>query len=52
MIVSSYFKTAIEEESFSEFWAKIEADYMKYKSRVKINFPGKLKGSLDRKSTN
>ena len=34
----------MHEESFSDFWAKVEDDYMKYKSRKAVNFPDELKG--------
>ena len=44
LYVTSYFKSEMKEDSFDEFWSKVEADYMKYKGRQTVNFPDDLKG--------
>ena len=44
LYVTSYFKSQMNEESFADFWAKVEADYMKYKARKAVHFPEELKG--------
>ena len=45
LIVTSYFKSKMEESTFADFWTKVEADYMKYKSRAHhVNFPEEFKG--------
>ena len=44
LYVTSYFKSKIGEESFSDFWVKVEDDYMKYKARKTVKFPKELKG--------
>ena len=44
LYVTSYFKSKIEEESFADFWSKVEEDYKKYKAIKKVDFPTELKG--------
>ena len=34
----------MKEDSFADFWSKVEADYMKFKSRKPVDFPKDLKG--------
>ena len=44
LYVTSYFKSEMKEDSFTKFWSKVEADYMKYKSRKIVHFPDELNG--------
>ena len=44
LYVTSYFKSKIEEDFLTDFWAEVEDDYMKYKKRQVVNFPDDLKG--------
>ena len=43
LYVTSYFKTKMNEETFSEFWSKVEDDYKKYKGRKDFDFPYELR---------
>ena len=44
LYVTSYFKSKLGEDSFADFWSKVEDDYMKYKGRKSVNFPDELEG--------
>ena len=46
LYVTSYFKSEMKEDSFDDFWSKVEADYMQYKGRQTVVFPDELKGWL------
>ena len=46
LYITSYFKSEMKEDSFSDFWSKVEDDYMRYKSRKDVEFPEALKGYL------
>ena len=46
-MITSYFKSKMDEESFADFWAKVEDDYMKYKGRETVNFPDEMKGDFN-----
>ena len=47
LYVTSYSKSKLNEDSFSDFWSKVEDDYMKFKSRMSVNFPDELKGVFE-----
>ena len=44
LYVTSYFKSEMKEDSFDDFWSKVETDYMKYKGRQTVVFPDELTG--------
>ena len=48
LYVTSYFKTRLEQSSFSSFWSEVEQDYDNYKGKTSINFPEELKGHVHR----
>ena len=45
LYVTSYFKSKLGDDSFANFWYKVEDDYMKYKARKTFKFPEELKGT-------
>ena len=46
LIVTSYFKSKMEESTFADFWSKVEKDYLRYKVRKGVDFHQDLKGTV------